>query len=144
MAVDLTGVFLCTKYAATAMIRSGGGVVVNVSSEAGLVGIKGQVAYNTAKAGVIGLTRSCAVDLADKGIRANAVCPGTTYTPLVEDALSRSSDPKKARRELESSRPVGRLGKPEEIAEAILFLASPEVGYATGTILSVDGGYTAQ
>jgi len=144
MSIDLTGVFLCTKYVVPVMIQSGGGVIVNVSSEAGLVGIKGQVAYNTAKAGVIGFTRSCAVDLANKGIRVNVVCPGTTDTPLVREALSRSPNPEEARRRLEECRPLGRLGRPEEIAQAILFLASPDVGYATGAILSVDGGYTAQ
>lgn len=144
MAIDLNSVFLCTKYAAAAMARSGGGVIVNVSSEAGLVGIRGQVAYNTAKAAIIGFTRSCAVDLADKGIQVNAVCPGTTDTPLVQEALSRSADPAGVRRALEEARPLRRLGKPEEIAAAVLFLASPEAAYATGAVLSIDGGYTAQ
>ncbi len=144
MAVDLTSAFLCTKYAVPVMVQSGGGVIVNVASEAGLVGIKGQVAYNTAKAGLIGFTKSCAVDLAEKGIRVNAICPGTTETPLVHEALKRSGDPDRTRKMLEESRPLRRLGRPEEIAEAILFLADPDVGYMTGAILSVDGGYTAQ
>ncbi len=144
LTVDLTSVFLCTKYVVPVMEKNGGGVIVNVSSEAGLVGIKGQVAYNTAKAGVIGATRSCAVDLAERGIRVNAVCPGTTETPLVHEALKRSPDPEGARSQLEQSRPLGRLGQPGEIAETILFLARPDVGYTTGAVLSVDGGYTAQ
>ncbi|HJX24442.1 MAG TPA: SDR family oxidoreductase, partial [Candidatus Bathyarchaeia archaeon] len=100
--------------------------------------------YNVSKGGMIALTRSCAVDLADLSIRVNCVCPGTTETPLVLAAVSRAPDPAAARRALEATRPLNRLGKPEEIATAILYLASDEVGYATGAILSVDGGYTAQ
>jgi len=144
LAVNLSAAFLCTKYAAPVMIRGGGGVVINVASEAGLVGIKGQVAYNVSKGGMIALTRSCAVDLAERGIRVNCVCPGTSDTPLVREAVNRASDPAAARRALEEVRPLNRLGKPEEIAAAILYLASNEAAYATGAILSVDGGYTAQ
>jgi NAD(P)-dependent dehydrogenase (short-subunit alcohol dehydrogenase family) len=144
LAINLSGAFLCTKYAVPAMLQGGGGVVVNVASEAGLVGIKGQVAYNVSKGGMIALTRSCAVDLAGRGIRVNCVCPGTTDTPLVREAVNRAPDPAAARRTLEQIRPLDRLGKPEEIAAAILYLASREAGYATGAILSVDGGYTAQ
>ncbi len=144
LATNLTGSFLCTKYAVPPMVQNGGGVIINVSSEAGLVGIKGQVAYNVSKAGQIALTRSCAVDLAEKGIRVNCVCPGTTDTPLVQAALSRAPDPIAMRRQLEAIRPLNRLGTPEEIASAILYLASDEAGYATGAILSMDGGYTTQ
>ncbi len=144
MGVNLTGAFLCTKYAVEAMTKSGPGVVINVASEAGLVGIKGQVVYNVSKGGMIALTRSCAVDLAGLGIRVNCVCPGTTATPLVHAAVHRAHDPIAARRALEQVRPLNRLGTPEEIASAILYLASDEAGYATGAILSVDGGYTAQ
>mgnify|MGYP001580796016 CR=1 FL=1 len=144
LAINLTGAFLCTKHAVPAMLATGGGVIVNVASEAGLVGIKGQVAYNVSKGGMIALTRSCAVDLADKGVRVCCVCPGTTETPLVQEAVARAPDPAAARRQLESSRPLNRLGRPEEIAAAILYLASDEAGYATGAILSVDGGFTAQ
>ena len=144
LATNLTGAFLCTKYAIPAMVRSGGGVIINVSSEAGLVGIRNQVAYNVSKGGVIALTRSCAVDLAEKGIRVNCVCPGTTDTPLVQEAVSRAADPATARRRLEEVRPLNRLGTPEEIASAILYLASDDAAYATGAILSVDGGYTTQ
>jgi NAD(P)-dependent dehydrogenase (short-subunit alcohol dehydrogenase family) len=144
MAVNLTGAFFFTKYAVPVMTGHGGGVVVNVASEAGLVGIKGQVAYNVSKAGMIALTRSCAVDLADRGVRVNCVCPGTTDTPLVREAVGRAPDPAVARRRLEEIRPLNRLGTPDEIASAILYLASGEAGYATGAILSIDGGYTAQ
>jgi NAD(P)-dependent dehydrogenase (short-subunit alcohol dehydrogenase family) len=140
LAVNLTGAFLCIKYAVPAMRR--GGVVVNVASEAGLVGIRNQVAYNVSKGGMISLTRSCAVDFASRGIRVNCVCPGTTDTPLVRAAVGRAPEPRAARRALEEVRPLNRLGEPEEIAAAILYLA--DAGYATGAVLSVDGGYTAQ
>ncbi len=142
MGTNLTGAFLCMKYAVPAM--PAGGVVVNVSSEAGLVGIKGQVAYNVSKAGMIALTRSSAVDLAERGIRVNCVCPGTTDTPLVRAACEQAPDPAAARRRLEEIRPLNRLGTPDEIAAAIVCMASDDLGYATGAVLSIDGGYTAQ
>ena len=143
MTVNVTSAFLCTKHAADAL-ASARGVVVNVSSEAGLVGIGNQVAYNVSKAAVIELTKSCAVDLAPAGIRVNCVCPGTTATPLVEALAARSPDPVAARRQWESIRPMDRLGTPDEVASAILYMASAEAGYATGAVLAVDGGYTAQ
>ncbi len=143
VAVNVRGVLLCTKYAALEMKKNHYGVIVNVASEAGLVGIKGQVIYNLSKAAVISITQSCAVDLAPYGIRVNCVCPGTTFTPLVEQALTKESDPVSTKRTLEESRPLRRLGTPREIAAAILFLASDAIAYATGAILSVDGGYTA-
>jgi NAD(P)-dependent dehydrogenase (short-subunit alcohol dehydrogenase family) len=143
--VNLKGVFLCCKYCIPEMVKGGrGGVVVNVSSEAGIVGIKNQVVYNVSKSGVIALTRSIAIDFAADNVRANCVCPGTTETPLVTAALSRAQEPERVRRELEAVRPAKRLGKPEEIAAGILYLASDESPYATGAILSIDGGYTAQ
>lgn len=142
--VNLTGTFLCSKYAIEAMRKTGGGVIVNVASEAGLVAIKNQVAYNVSKSGVIALTRSTAVDFAADNIRVNCVCPGTTETPLVKAALAKETDSVKARRALEECRPLNRLGRPEEIAAGILSLASDELGYATGAVLSIDGGYTAQ
>jgi hypothetical protein len=144
IAVNLKGVYLCSHYVLPIMLRGNGGVVVNVASEAGLVGIAGQVAYNASKAGVISLTKSMAVDFARQGVRVNAVCPGTTETPLVKNALKKSKDPEKERRKLEECRPLNRLGRPEEIAAAILAMASDNLGYATGSVLSIDGGYTAQ
>jgi NAD(P)-dependent dehydrogenase (short-subunit alcohol dehydrogenase family) len=116
---------------------------VNVASEAGLRAIKNQVAYNVSKAGLIALTRSLAVDLAPLRIRANAVCPGTTRTPLVEKVIQTSPDPAQTLRTLEGVRPLNRLGDVAEIARAVVFLASPGVGYATGAVLSIDGGFTA-
>jgi NAD(P)-dependent dehydrogenase (short-subunit alcohol dehydrogenase family) len=142
--VNLKGVFLCSKYCIPEMIKSGGGSIVNIGSEAGIVGIKDQVAYNVSKSGVIGLTRSSAIDFAAHHIRVNCVCPGTTETPLVKAAVERAADPAAARRALEEVRPANRLGRPDEIAAGILYLASDDSPYATGSILSIDGGYTAQ
>ena len=142
--VNLKGVFLCSKYCIPEMIKVGGGTIVNIGSEAGIVGIKNQVAYNVSKSGVIALTKSMALDFALHNIRVNCVCPGTTETPLVKAAVERAPDPAAARRALEEIRPANRLGRPEEIAAGILYLASDESLYATGSILSIDGGYTAQ
>ncbi len=142
--VNLRGVYLCSKYTVPEMIKKGGGSIVNVASEAGLVGIKNQVVYNVSKAAVIMLTKSMAVDFADRGIRVNNVCPGTTETPLVRAAIQKEKNPKKARRALEECRPANRLGRPEEIASAILYMASDDSGYAIGSSLVIDGGYTAQ
>lgn len=142
MAVNVKGVFLCSKFAIEAM-RDRGGIIINIASEAGVVGIAGQVAYNTSKAAVLSLTRSIAIDHASQGIRVNAVSPGTTFTPLVAAAIARASDPEAARRRLEECRPLNRLGRPEEIAAAVIFLASDECAYATGSNVIVDGGYTA-
>lgn len=144
LGVNLLGVFLCMKYCIPEMIRGGGGVIVNVGSEAGLVGIRNQVAYNVSKSGVIALTRSTALDFAENNIRVNCLCPGRVLTPLVEKVISDSEDPEATRRVLSEDRPLRRMGKPEDIAAGILFLASDETPYATGTILSIDGGYTAQ
>lgn len=144
LGVNLNGIFLCMKYCIPEMIKGGGGAVVNIASEAGLVGIANQVAYNVSKSGVIALTRSAAIDFADKNIRVNCLCPGRVLTPLVDKVITSSKDPETTRRLLSEDRPLKRMGKPEEIAAGILFLASDEIKYAIGTILSIDGGYTAQ
>jgi NAD(P)-dependent dehydrogenase (short-subunit alcohol dehydrogenase family) len=142
--VNLTGVFLCMKHCVPYMIRQGGGSVVNISSEAGLVGIANMLAYGVSKSGVISLTKSAAVDLAPHRVRVNCVCPGRVNTPLVEKVIAGSPDPEKARRALSEDRPMMRMGRPEEIAAGILYLASDESPYATGAVLSIDGGYTAR
>jgi NAD(P)-dependent dehydrogenase (short-subunit alcohol dehydrogenase family) len=144
MQVNVTGTFNSCKACISSMKAHNGGSIVNVSSEAGLVAIPGQVAYNTSKSAIIGLTKSIAIDHAKHHIRANAVCPGTTYTPLVEKALQISENPSEKLKELESSRPANRLGTPREIASAIIAIASDDIAYATGSIFSVDGGLTAQ
>ncbi len=143
LSVNLVGVFLCTKYCIPEMVKTGGGSIVNIASEAGLVAIRNQVAYNVSKSGVVAFTKSSAVDFADKNIRVNCVCPGRVFTPLVEKVINSSEDPETTLRELSEDRPLKRMGKPEEIAAGILFLASDEAKYTIGTALSIDGGYTA-
>jgi NAD(P)-dependent dehydrogenase (short-subunit alcohol dehydrogenase family) len=143
MAVNLRAAALMAGAAITAMRAAGGGVVVNVSSEAGIAAVPGQVAYNVSKAALLMLTQSIAVDHADDGIRAVSVCPGTTRTMLVEEAIASAPDPEAHESWLASARPAKRLGKPEEIAAAIVFAASDDVAYMTGSHLVIDGGYTA-
>lgn len=143
MAINLDAAFLMTRAFVPHLVKRGGGAVVNVASEAGLRAIKNQMAYNVSKAGLIALTRSLAVDLAPMHIRVNAVCPGTTRTPLVEKVIQSAPDPAATLRALEGVRPMNRLGEVDEVARAVVFLASPEVGFATGAVLAVDGGFTA-
>jgi NAD(P)-dependent dehydrogenase (short-subunit alcohol dehydrogenase family) len=143
LSVNLRAAIRLAGLAVAHMRDGGGGVVVNVSSEAGLVAVPGQVAYNVTKAGLVMLTRCIAVDHAADGIRAVTVCPGTTRTPLVDDAISRAADPAAHEQRLASSRPAQRLGTPGEIAAAIVFAASDEASFMTGTEIVVDGGYTA-
>jgi len=142
--VNLKGVFLCSKMVIPEMNKKGGGVIVNVASEAGIIGEKNSVAYNASKGGVVILTKCMALDHVEDNIRVNCVCPGTTFTHLVEEALKNEDDPDEVLRELKAVRPIHRLGKPEEIAHAILYLASDEAGYVVGSTLVIDGGYTAQ
>jgi len=141
---NLKGVYLCCKYSIPEMIRSGGGVIVNMASAYGIVATKRRSAYNASKAGVILLTKNMALDYAAFKIRINAVCPGVVETDLVLNYVKASKDPEETYKELVSLHPLGRLAKPEEIARAILFLASDESSFMTGSALVVDGGYTAQ
>lgn len=143
MAVNLRAAVLLAKAAVPRMRGSGGGVIINVSSEAGLVAVEGQVAYNLSKAALIMLTKSLAADHADDGIRAISICPGTTRTPLVEQAIASAADPQAHAEMLASSRPAHRLGQAEEIAAAIVFAAGDDVAYMTGSEIVIDGGYTA-
>ena len=137
MAVNLKSIFLTSRHAVPHMERAGGGSIVCIASVAGMTGEMGQVAYNTSKHGVIGLVRCMAYDHAAAGIRVNAVCPGAIDTPLLspltEERLTR----------LEGLHMMRRLGKPEEIARAVLHLASDESSFTTGAAYTVDGGYTA-
>ena len=136
IAVTLTGVFLGCKYAVPAMLASGGGAIVNTASTAGLVATPSFAAYMAAKGGVIALTRSVAFDFGKQGIRCNAVAPGLIQTPATEPVFR---DP--ARMEFLTSKLVlGRAGNPDDIASAVLFLASPESGFMTGQTMVVDGG----
>lgn len=143
MALNLRAAALMARAAIPPMQAAGGGVVINVSSEAGIAAVPGQVAYNVSKAALLMLTQSIAVDHANDGIRAVSICPGTTRTALVEDAIASAPDPRAHEQWLASARPAKRLGKPEEIAAAIVFAASDEVSYMTGSHLVIDGGYTA-
>jgi NAD(P)-dependent dehydrogenase (short-subunit alcohol dehydrogenase family) len=143
MALNLRAAALMARAAITAMRAAGGGVVVNVSSEAGIAAVPGQVAYNVSKAALLMLTQSIAADHAGDGIRAVSICPGTTRTMLVEEAIASAADPAAHESWLASARPAKRLGKPEEIAAAIVFAASDDVAYMTGSHLVIDGGYTA-
>lgn len=143
MALNVRAAVMTARAAIPAMRTAGGGVIVNVSSEAGLVAVPGQVAYNVSKAALLMLTQSIAVDCAEDGIRAVSICPGTTRTALVENAIASAPDPEAHDRWLASARPAKRLGRPEEIAAAIVFAASDEVSYMTGSHLVIDGGYTA-
>lgn len=142
MAINLRGIFLCCKYTIPEMIKAGKGSIVNIGSEAGITGFKNQTAYDASKGGVVNMTRCLALDFAEHNIRANCVCPGTTETPMVKQAIAVAPDPEAARRSF-SARPLLRLGRPEEIAAGILYLASDESPYATGAILAIDGGKTA-
>ncbi len=138
MAVDGRGMFLTCKYAIEAMLESGGGSIVCLSSISGLAGQKQQSTYGPAKFVASGITMHLAVEWADKGIRVNAVAPGTIATEAVRGLPEEYVAPMRA------AHPVGRLGEPSEVANAILFLASDEASFITGAILPVDGGYLAQ
>jgi NAD(P)-dependent dehydrogenase (short-subunit alcohol dehydrogenase family) len=143
LATNLRGAVLLARAAIPAMRASGGGVVVHVSSEAGIVAVPGQAAYNVSKAGLLMLTKSIAVDHAKDGIRAVSVCPGTTRTPLVERAIQAAPDPAAHERWLASNRPAQRLGTTEEMAAAVAFVASDQAAFMTGSEIVIDGGYTA-
>ena len=142
--VNLKGVFLCSKAAVIEMRQTGGGVIVNVASELGLVGGAEIAAYCATKGGVIQLTKAMAIDHAADNIRINCICPGPINTPLLDRIIASSADPEKERRITEEKTLMKRLGEPAEIANVILFLASKESSYMTGSLVIVDGGLTAQ
>ena len=140
MDVNLKGVWLGCRAAVPAMLDSGGGSIVNVASFVALMGAAtAQIAYTASKGGVLAMTRELAVEYARKGIRANSICPGPIETPLLAELLS---DPERRQRRLVHI-PIGRFGRPEEIAKAALFLASDDASFVTGSALVVDGGITA-
>ncbi|MCX5326942.1 glucose 1-dehydrogenase [Streptomyces sp. NBC_00120] len=137
--IDLRSAFLCMKYEIPAMLENGGGSIVNTSSGAGVVGIRGQAAYVAAKHGLIGLTKSAALDYAAQGVRVNAICPGIIETPMMNRF---SGGTPEGRARVIGQEPVGRMGSPEEIASAVLWLSSDLGGFATGHAMVIDGGQT--
>ncbi len=140
IAVNLKGVFLGMKYGIAAMLRSGGGSIINNASVAGIVGFASIPAYCASKGGVIQLTKTAALEYAKQGVRVNAICPGVIWTPMVERFVGGSEQTRGA---LEALEPVGRFGRPEEVARLALFLAGDDSTFCTGAPFVVDGGFVA-
>jgi len=141
IAINLTGVFLCCKAEVGEMLKQGGGVIVNTASVAGLVGFGNLPAYSSSKHGVNGLTKQIALDYATANIRVNSVCPGVIQTPMIDSITQ--GDPAVIAA-FTATEPVGRLGKPEEIADAAVWLCSDQASFVTGINMPVDGAYIAQ
>jgi len=142
-AVNVRGMFSLTKAFIPKMIKRKYGVIVNTSSVGGVVAIKDRLAYCTTKFAVVGFTKCLALDHALQGIRANCICPGRVETPFVKARIAEYPDPQKAYAEMAATQAVGRMATPEEIAASILYLASDEAAFITGTALIIDGGFTA-
>jgi NAD(P)-dependent dehydrogenase (short-subunit alcohol dehydrogenase family) len=140
-AINLRGVWACMKHELAQMRGQGSGAIVNCSSLGGLVGLPGRAAYHASKHGVIGLTTSAALEYAPRGIRINAVCPGTIETPMVTDMIAKGE---LDMTEAVANQPIARLGRAEEIAASVLWLCSPGASFIVGVALPVDGGYTAR
>ena len=139
--INLKGVWLCMKYEIPEMLKHKGGAIVNCSSIAGLVGFAGVTPYAASKHGVVGLTKTAALEYAKAGIRINAVCPGIIRTPMIERFTGGKAE---AEAQLTAGEPVGRIGTPEEIAEAVVWLCSDAASFMTGHPMVVDGGWVAQ
>ena len=145
MEINVKGVFLVSKEVMPVMLRQKKGAIVNNASCSGLVGDRNAIAYNTSKGAVVLMTKCLALDYALKNIRVNCVCPGEIETPMFhQEARSRNMPIDKYRKILCECHPIGRLGDPREVADAVLFLASDDASFITGTAFSVDGGYTCQ
>ena len=142
LSVNLVGVWLCLKHEARVMLQHGGGAIVNTASLAGLIGFPMNVAYSASKHAVIGITRTAALEYAQTGIRVNAVCPAFVRTPMVDGVAA--GGPRMSLERLASMQPMGRLGTPEEVAEAVIWLCSEAAAFITGIALPIDGGTTAR
>jgi 2-keto-3-deoxy-L-fuconate dehydrogenase len=142
-AINVRGTFNVTKAFFPAMLARRAGVIVNIASIGGLVGVRDRLAYTISKHAIVGLTRAMALDHARDGIRINAICPGRVATPWVLERIKEYPDPQKAYEEMSATQPMGRMGRPEEIAAAALYLASDEAAFLTGSVLTPDGGWSA-
>jgi 2-keto-3-deoxy-L-fuconate dehydrogenase len=141
--LNVRAMYMTIKCALPKMLENGGGSIVNMASVAGSIkGIANRCAYGASKAAVVGLTKSVAADFVTKGIRCNAIAPGTVDTPSLHERINAQADPVEARKAFIARQPMGRLAKPEEIAPIVVFLASDESAFATGNVYSVDGGMT--
>jgi NAD(P)-dependent dehydrogenase (short-subunit alcohol dehydrogenase family) len=141
IAINLKGVWLCMKYEIPQMLKCGGGAIVNTASGAGLVGVAQLSAYNASKHGVIGLTKTAALEFAQKNIRVNCVCPGLINTPMVARMVDSGA---MNEQEFLAAEPVGRMGRPEEIGEGVVWLLSEAASFVTGHAMSIDGGFVAR
>jgi NAD(P)-dependent dehydrogenase (short-subunit alcohol dehydrogenase family) len=141
IAINLRGIWACMKHELRHMRYQGSGAIVNCSSQSGLIGTPGLGAYTASKHAVIGLTKSAALEYASRGIRINAICPGSTDTPMVARALADEPETMNA---VKAEIPIGRLGRPQEIASAVLWLCDPSASFTVGQAITVDGGYTVR
>jgi NAD(P)-dependent dehydrogenase (short-subunit alcohol dehydrogenase family) len=144
MTVNVKSVYLGCKYAVPPMLAQGSGVIINTASVAGMVGLVKRAAYSASKGAVIALTRQVAIEYVEQGLRVNCLCPGTVDSPWVGRLLDQAEDAAAARAALVARQPMGRLGTPEEVAAAALYLASDDAAFITGTGLVIDGGLTAR
>jgi NAD(P)-dependent dehydrogenase (short-subunit alcohol dehydrogenase family) len=146
MNVNVKGMFLCSKAAIPLMLRGGGGVILNLASVAGLVGVADRFAYTTSKGAVLAMTRSIALDYVKQKIRCNCICPARIHTPLVDGYLAKNYADRKEEmfRQLSEYQPIGRMGTPEEVAALALYLCSDEAAFVTGQAYPIDGGVLVQ